>query len=83
MSKRIKMISPEGVTLKTAGKYIKEDIYISNDLPAYNGENEGAAIVIDEVTIFDGITDDKVETIIPIQKNYYRNTFIGDAEIIE
>lgn len=41
----------------------------------------GGSGSIDGTIIFEGVTDETIETIIPIQKNYYHNAFIGLAEI--
>ena len=38
--------------------------------------------VVDGSLVFEGVTDDETEVILPIQKSYYRNAFVGNAEII-
>jgi hypothetical protein len=39
------MTSVDGVTLHTSGKYVEDDIHVTNGLPSYNGENEGGEVV--------------------------------------
>ena len=50
MSKQIKMTSPDGVTLYTSGKYVEDDIHVTNGLPTYSGENENGEVVGTVVT---------------------------------
>ena len=72
--KQIKMTSPSGVTLYTSGKYVNDDIAISNGLPRYNGETEGG------ISVSNGIKRIEIESELGEWDNYVFQAFRLDID---
>ena len=49
MAVKINIPTIEGMTLKTKGKYVADDIFMNVDIPKYDGSNEGGAYVEDRL----------------------------------